>query len=116
MLCYSCGWILEWPTMQRRLRYMLSRPRTGTIEYVALIAGCGLHLLTVFVAFHLQGFLGAGLSFLFPVAAQVYWIVDLWERSGVFWNVFTLICAAYVLLWAVVIVRHLLRYISHRAP
>jgi len=92
--------------MKRRSFYLLTLPRLGNLEFVALLGGVCLHLLTVFLAFRLSGFVGAGLSLLFPVAAQVYWIVELWDTTGKFWSPFTLMCLIYVTLWVLICIRH----------
>lgn len=91
--------------MRRRMRYAITMPRVGTIEYVVMLASVGLHIITAFVGLRLEGFIGAGLSLLFPFAAQAYWIVDLWSRTAIFWNPFTIMCAAYVLLWVILIAK-----------
>jgi hypothetical protein len=33
------------------------------------------------------------LSLFFPVAAQIYWIIDIWQRIGILWNFLTLTCS-----------------------
>jgi hypothetical protein len=87
------------------MRYAITMPRVGTIEYVVLLASVGVHILTAFLGFRLEGFIGAGLSLLFPFAAQAYWIIDLWYRTGNFWNPFTIMLATYVLLWAILVAK-----------
>jgi hypothetical protein len=88
--------------MKRRLLYSLTLPRLGGLGFVALVAGVCIHVLTVFLAFRLSGFVSAGLSLVFPVAAQVYWIVEIWDRTGDFWSPFALICCIYLLLWVLI--------------
>ena len=78
-------------------------PRLGTARFVLLWTGLAIHLLTVYTALRLYGWLEAGLSLVFPFAAQVYWIVDLWERTGVFWNFLTIICLAYAAGWLAIV-------------
>ena len=100
--------------MRRRLRYAIALPRMRTIEYIALLAGVCLHVLTIYLGFRLLGFLGAGLSLFFPVAAQVYWVVELWNRTETFWNPFTIICLAYLLLLIVICVGRLSKIVSNQ--
>jgi hypothetical protein len=83
----------------RSVIHYLAMPRLRTARFCLLWLGIGLHLLTVFTAYRLGGWLEAGLSFLFPIAAQVYWILDIWERTGTFFNYLTLLCLSYALAW-----------------
>ena len=76
-------------------------PRLRTSRFVLLWTGAAIHIITVYLAFILSGWLAAGLSALFPIAAQVYWIVDLWRTTGTFWHGLSFVCAAYCVLWAV---------------
>jgi hypothetical protein len=93
--------------MQRKFRKIspilrsLTLPRLSTAGFVLLWAGVAVHVLTVFLAFRVADFLSASLSALFPGAAQVYWVVALWQRSGTFWHPFTIACAAYLALWLI---------------
>ncbi len=93
--------------MRRKTRYAITLPRVGTLEYVALLSAIGVHLVTVFLGVRLGGFLGGGLSLLFPFAAQAYWIIELWNRTGNFWNPFSIMCALYVALLVVLCVKRL---------
>ena len=85
--------------MRRSWRRLLAIPRLGTARFVLLWTGLAIHLLTVYTALRLYGWLEAGLSLLFPFAAQIYWILELWERTGVFWNVLTILCFLYCAAW-----------------
>jgi hypothetical protein len=93
--------------MRRKTRYAITLPRVGTLEYAVLLASIGVHVLTVFLGARLEGFLGGCLSLLFPFAAQAYWIVELWNRTGNFWNPFTIMCALYVALLALLCIKRL---------
>jgi hypothetical protein len=77
-------------------------PRLSTSAYALLWAGVALHLFTVFVAIRLGGWLSGGLSLLFPVAAQAYWILEIWDLTGRFMNFMTAICMAYVGMWLII--------------
>jgi hypothetical protein len=76
-------------------------PKLSTVAFVLLWSGIAIHLLTVFLALRVSGLLSASLSVLFPGAAQVYWIVALWQASGTLWHPFTITCAVYAAMWLV---------------
>jgi hypothetical protein len=76
-------------------------PKLRTARFVLVWTGIAIHLLTIYVAYRLGGWLEAGLSLLFPFAAQVYWIVDIWRETGGFWHFLTLICLAYIAAWLI---------------
>jgi hypothetical protein len=79
----------------------LCLPRLRTSRFVLLWIGAAIHILTIYMAYMVSGWLAAGLSALFPIAAQVYWIVDLWRTTGTFWHVLNLLCAAYAVMWVI---------------
>jgi hypothetical protein len=85
--------------MLRSILGFVSMPRLGTSRFILLWAGLAIHLLTVYTALRLDGWLEAGLSLFFPFAAQVYWIVDIWQRTGNFWHSLTNICLVYAAAW-----------------
>ena len=80
-------------------------PKLNTSACVLFWTTVALHLFTVFIAVRLGGWLSGGLSLVFPAAAQVYWIVELWQRTGHFLNFFTLICLGYLGLWIFPVVK-----------
>ena len=77
-------------------------PRLGTARYILLWSGTAIHLLTIYVGWKLGGWLSAGLSAVFPFAAQIYWILHIWEETGIFLNFLTIVCLAYTVLWLAV--------------
>jgi hypothetical protein len=95
--------------MKRRMIYSLTLPRWGSLEFIALIAGVCVHVLTVFLAYRLGGFLSAGLSLVFPIAAQIYWVLEIWDRTDGFWSPFTLMCCAYLLVWVLICAKRIHR-------
>jgi hypothetical protein len=38
-------------------------------------------------------------SILCVVSAQIYWMIVIWQRTGVFWHVLTIICLLYAAAW-----------------
>src|SRR5687768_7163302 len=77
-------------------------PRLGTARYVLLWSGVAIHLLTIYVGWRLGGWLSAGLSAVFPFAAQAYWILHIWEETDIFFNFLTIVCLGYAVLWLAV--------------
>jgi hypothetical protein len=78
-------------------------PKLSSSAYVLLWVTIALHLFTVFVAVRVGGWLEGGLSFVFPAAAQVYWILELWQTTGHFFHFLTIACIAYLGLWVAVV-------------
>jgi hypothetical protein len=75
-------------------------PRVRTSSFILLWAGIAVHLFTVFIAVaSTADWISAGLSFVFPVAAEVYWVIEAWHSTGVFLNILSLACFAYVAAW-----------------
>jgi hypothetical protein len=79
----------------------LCMPRLRTSSFILLWAGTAIHLFTVYIAGSIDGWLSAGLSLVFPVTAQVYWVLRLWQSSGTYLNFFTLTCLVYFAAWLV---------------
>lgn len=95
--------------MSTPLLYKVCMPRLKTPSFIVLWAGAALHLLTVYVAANVSGWISAALSLVFPVAAQVYWILELWQRTGVLVNFLTVACVAYIVAWLVFCLAQCLR-------
>ena len=75
----------------------LCMPRLRTSSFILLWAGTAIHLFTVYIAAaSTADWISAGLSFVFPVAAEVYWVMEAWQSTGVFLNILSLACFAYV--------------------
>ena len=87
--------------MWRSIKGYACMPRLRMTRFILVWSGIAIHLLTIYVAIMLGGWLDAGLSLIFPFAAEVYWIVDIWQKTGVFWHFLTLICFAYAAAWLI---------------
>ena len=85
----------------RSLIGYVALPRLGTARYVLLWSGIAIHLLTIYVGWMLGGWWSAGLSAVFPFAAEVYWILHIWQRTGLFLSFLTISCLVYAFLWLV---------------
>ena len=73
------------------------------ISYFLLIAlGAVIYVWTIVIAYRSAGILGALLSLIFPVLAQVFWGVKLWMDSGTVMNAYCLALLGYVFLTALV--------------
>jgi hypothetical protein len=69
--------------------------RAAAILYVGLIlAGVGLHVWTVSIAYHVEGIGPAILALLFPVGAELLWAFKAWREVG-FANIYTLAVIIY---------------------
>jgi hypothetical protein len=93
------------PRQNEPLRSLIGRlalPQLGTTGYILLCSGIAIHFLTIYVGWRLGGWWSAGLSAMFPFAAQAYWILDIWQRTGIFLSFLTISCLAYALLWLAV--------------
>lgn len=77
----------------------------GTITYFTLgVIGILIHLWTVLMAFAVKGFLGAFITFVFPVASQFYWIYYSWRLTGTFFNTFCVAVVSYVIIYGLIII------------
>lgn len=61
------------------------------------ILGAVIHLLTLYFAY-LSSFPAVLASLFFPFLAQLYWIWEIWSDTGIFFNVLTILCIAWVVL------------------
>lgn len=68
---------------------------SSILVFAAWLATLGLHLATAYIPFHNGNFFGTVLTFVFPLASEVYWFARLWWQES-FWNGYTLM----VLGWA----------------
>ncbi len=87
----------------RRMLLGIATAIMGMSMLLKMLFGAALHLFTVWIAFKASGVMAAILCFVFPVFAQLYWIVVIWTETGAFLNLYTLACLAYVGLWIVII-------------
>jgi hypothetical protein len=69
---------------------------TGLSMFVKVLLGIAVHLFTVWIAYTVSGGVAAFVTLLFPVVAEMVWLVLLWSWTGAFWNLLTLACAAYL--------------------
>lgn len=63
---------------------------TGLL-YVGYLGFSLFHLYTAFVAFELAGFIAAVISLAIVGVSELYWVVQLWEKSGTFLTQYTAI-------------------------
>jgi hypothetical protein len=84
------------------IRSKWPRRRSLFFSYLAAVCTVGawglalvIYLLTLYIAY-LSGFVFMLLTFFFPVAGQIYWILVLWATTGSFLN--TLTCLVWVAL------------------
>ena len=61
------------------------------------ILGAVIHLLTLYFAY-LSSFPTVLASLFFPFLAQLYWIWEIWSDTGIFFNLLTFLCIAWVVL------------------
>jgi hypothetical protein len=73
----------------------------GVIAVICMIAtwllGAGIYLFTLYLAY-LTSFFSLLLTLTFPVIGQLVWIWILWGATGVFFNLLTLLCIAWIVL------------------
>ena len=74
----------------------------GIAYPIMAILGAVIHIWTILVAFLASGLFAAVLSLIFPVLAQLYWGIRIWNATGTLWNNYCLAVIAYVALWIVV--------------
>ncbi len=75
----------------------------GLSLLLKMLFGAALHLLTVYVAYQSVGFFWAAITFMFPVVAEIYWVIAIWAETGVFLNLYTMACLVYLGIWVVII-------------
>jgi hypothetical protein len=68
----------------------------GGIMYCMYFAGLCLHLYTILFAYQASGFLAALLSLIFPVLAQIYWVVATWIKTEQFINAYSWYVVVYL--------------------
>ena len=66
---------------------------------VAYLLGAGIYLFTLYIAY-LTGFVPMLLTLAFPVLGQIYWIIAIWTSTGVFLNLLTVLCIAWLVIIA----------------
>jgi hypothetical protein len=71
--------------------------------FVAGILFVGIHIFTVYLAY-LSGLPQMLLTLIFPIGAQIYWVLHIWRLTGTFLNVLTGLC----LIWVLVLVSALI--------
>lgn len=63
---------------------------------IVQFGGLGLYFYTIYLAYQLSGLLAAIVSSAFPGLANVYWIYDRWDVTGIFLNFYTQVNIAYI--------------------
>lgn len=76
---------------------------TGLLTIALYIAGSLIHLWAITIAFFESGFIAAVITFFLPVVSQIYWIFYISRGLDTFFNSFTIVIAAYLVGWLVVI-------------
>ena len=74
----------------------------GIAYPVMAILGAIIHVWTIVIAFAASGLFAAVLSLVFPVLAQLYWGLMIWNMTGTLWNYYCLALIAYVGLFMVI--------------
>lgn len=59
------------------------------------LLGAGIYLLTLYFAY-LTSFLTLLFTLIFPIIAQLVWIYWIWSATGVFFNLLTILCLAWI--------------------
>lgn len=88
----------------RRLILGLAVSLAGISNILKIVAGLALHVFVTYVAYNVSGTLAAILTFLLPPFSEVFWIIKIWNETGVFWSLVTIGSALYVLLWIVIMI------------
>jgi hypothetical protein len=60
------------------------------------LSGISLHLYTIIFAYGVSGFLAAFITLIFPVGAQIYWVIATWSKTGDFVNGFSFYVMVYL--------------------
>jgi len=75
------------------------------IAYVAMgILGLVVHVWTILIAFAASGLIGAVITLILPVLAQIYWFIKIWGVAGNVLNWYCMAVLAYIGCWLVVAV------------
>jgi len=75
------------------------------IAYPAIgILGLIIHVWTIVIAYTVSGLIGAIVTLIFPVMAQIYWFIKVWGFAGTILNLYCIAILAYVGSFIVLIV------------
>lgn len=73
----------------------------GIAGLVMAILGAVLHVWTVVIAFLASGLVGAVITVVLPVLAQIFWFIAVWRGTGTLWNTYCVAVLCYVGLFVV---------------
>ncbi|UCG89138.1 MAG: hypothetical protein JSW71_11610 [Gemmatimonadota bacterium] len=59
------------------------------------ILGLVIHIWTIVIAYEISGLVGAAISFMLPVLAQIYWGIAAWQETGTIANPYCLAVIGY---------------------
>jgi hypothetical protein len=76
---------------------------SGALAILTYLLGGLIYLLTLYLAYSTT-FLMLLFCMVFPVMAQLLWLWDMWSITGEFFNYYTLICLAWVILAALTMI------------
>lgn len=62
------------------------------------VLGAGIHLYTIIMAFAETGWIGAFITLMLPILAEIYWMFASWKMVGTIFNTYCLAIFAYVFL------------------
>ncbi len=68
------------------------------------ILGLVIHVWTIVIAFIASGLIGAVITLIFPVLAQIYWFIKVWNMAGSVMNMYCLAIIAYIVCWIIMII------------
>ncbi len=68
----------------------------GIIHLFLGAVGLIIHAWTVIIAYSVKGFLAAVITLACPVISEIYWGFHIWNRSGIFFNSYTIALFIYV--------------------
>ena len=75
------------------------------IAYLVMgVLGLIIHIWTILIAYSFAGILGAAISLMFPVLAQIFWGFKIWAHTGTIMNGYCLALIGYVVAFGAVLI------------
>lgn len=71
----------------------------GIIHIILGALGLIIHAWTVIIAYSVKGFIAAVITLALPVFSEIYWGYNIWDKTGVFLNLYNIALLTYVGLW-----------------
>lgn len=71
---------------------------SGIFYLIVGLGGIAIHLWTILLSLGSHGIIGATISFITPLASEVYWIFKLWGITGMFFNIYTVSIVLYIVM------------------